>query len=252
MTDDSVALRVDGPVAMVTLDRPAVLNAQTTATWGRLRRIGHELAGEVRVVVVRGAGRAFSAGLDVTTIAGPSGLLAELTAGSPEACAARIATFQEGFTWLRRPDLVTVAAVQGPAVGAGFQLALHCDLRVLATDARLAMAEVTHGLVPDLGGTRRLVELVGPARALELCLTGRYVDAAEAARLGLATLVVPPEQLTAATDDLVAAVLAADRDAAAEIKALLSAALSRAPQEQYRAEREAQTRRLFRMAGRGD
>ncbi|GGK24111.1 enoyl-CoA hydratase [Pilimelia terevasa] len=252
MTHDGVALRVDGPVATVTLDRPEVLNAQTTGMWARLREVARDLAGDVRVVVVRGAGRAFSSGLDLRRLDGPTGLLAELTAGGPAACAERIAEFQQAFSWLRRPDLVSIAAVRGPAVGAGFQLALQCDLRILAADAVLAMSEVTHGLVPDLGGIRPLVDLVGHGRAAELCLTGRHVDAAEAARLGLATLVVPPDTLEAATDDLVAAVLAADRDAAAEIKALVAGATVRDPEAQLRAEREAQTRRLFRLAGRGD
>ncbi|GGJ81265.1 enoyl-CoA hydratase [Pilimelia anulata] len=250
MTQDGVGLRVDGAVATVTLDRPDVLNAQTTRTWSRLRHIGRDLPGAVRVVVLRGAGRAFSSGLDLRLLDGTSGLLAELTAGGPDDCADRIAGFQEAFSWLRRPDLVSVAAVHGPAFGAGFQLALQCDLRVLATDAVLAMAEVTHGIVPDLGGTRRLVELVGYGRALELCLTGRRVDAAEADRLGLATLVVPPDALDAAAADLVAAVLAADRGVTGELKALLAGALDRSPDAQLRAEREAQARLLFhRFAG---
>ncbi|HWH02032.1 MAG TPA: enoyl-CoA hydratase/isomerase family protein, partial [Pilimelia sp.] len=201
----------------------------------------------------RGAGRAFSAGLDRAVLAatGPDSP-AGLARLDPDAAAARIAQFQAAFTWLRRPDLITIAAVAGPAVGAGLQLALACDLRVLAEDAELAMPEVTLGLVPDLGATGRLVELVGYARALELCLTGRRVHAAEADRLGLANLVVPRADLDAAVADLVAAVLAADRSAAAELKALLSAAAHRAPAAQDRAEREAQVRRLRDLAGVGE
>jgi enoyl-CoA hydratase/carnithine racemase len=114
------------------------------------------------------------------------------------------------------------------------------------------MAEVTLGLVPDLGGTKRLVDLVGESRALELCLTGRRVGAAEAATIGLATAVVPAGALDPAVGDLAAAVLAADRDAATEIKALLAGAASRTYPEQDRAEREAQARRLADLAGRGE
>ena len=128
-----------------------------------------------------------------------------------------------GFTWLHRPDVVTIAAVQGHAIGAGFQLALACDMRILADDARLSMAEVTLGLVPDLAGTKRLVELVGYSRALEICATGRRIDAGEADRIGLATLVVPPE-LDGAVRDLAAGLLAGNRDAVVEIKALLAGA----------------------------
>jgi enoyl-CoA hydratase/carnithine racemase len=250
----------DGPVATVTLCRPDVLNAQTPRMWAELREIARQLTGEVRVVVVRGAGRAFSAGLDRSLLgageasegSGEASGLAELAALDPDQAAERIATFQEAFSWLRRTDLITIAGVQGHAIGAGLQLALACDVRVLAVDAQLAMAEVTLGLVPDLGGTKRLVELVGYARALEICVTGRRIDAAEAQRVGLANLVVPTAELDAAVADLAAAVLAADRNAVTEIKGLLAGAAVRSYQDQQRAEREAQVRRLRDLAGRGE
>ena len=235
----------DGPIATVTLSRPDVLNTQTPAMWAELTTISRKLPGDVRVVIVRGAGRAFSAGLDLSVARSSLTDLARLSA---DECAERIAGFQSAFTWLRRPSLVTIAAVQGHAIGAGFQLALNCDLRVLADDARFSMAEVTLGLVPDLGGTKRLTELVGPSRALEICLTGRRVAADEADRIGLATAVVPGAELDAAVRDLAAAVLAADRDAVAEIKALVAGAGGRTYEAQDRAEREAQTRRLADLA----
>ena len=248
-----VRLDIDGPVATVSLCRPDVLNAQTPAMWAELAGISRDLPGDVRVVIVRGAGRAFSAGLDLSVARGEGDFsLAELARLSPEECAQRIAVFQSGFTWLRRPSLVTIAAVHGPAIGAGFQLALNCDLRVLAADARLSMAEVTLGLVPDRGGTTRLTELVGPARALEICLTGRRIAADEAERIGLATAVVPAGQLDAAVADLAAAVLAGPPGAVAEIKALIAGAAARSYPDQDRAEREAQTRRLRDLAGVGE
>ena len=242
-------VRVDrtGPVATVTLDRPDRLNAQTPRTWAALREAGRSLPGDIRVVVVRGEGRAFSAGLDRAAFS-PDGPLAGLATAPRERAEASIRGFQEAFGWLRRPDLVSVAAVQGHAIGAGFQLALACDLRVLADDALLCMAETTLGLVPDLGGTAPLVETVGYSRALEICLTGRRVGAGEALRLGLATVVVPRSELAAATDDLVAAVLAAPRDAAVETKALLLGARGRSLAEQEAAERAAQVRRLRDLA----
>ncbi|MEV4709091.1 enoyl-CoA hydratase/isomerase family protein [Actinoplanes sp. NPDC049316] len=240
----------DGPVATVTLCRPDVLNAQTPAMWSELGDISRKMPGDVRVVIVRGEGRAFSAGLDLSVARGDGdSSLPVLARLSPSECAERIAGFQEAFTWLRRPSLVTIAAVQGHAIGAGFQLALNCDMRVLADDARFSMAEVTLGLVPDLGGTKRLTELVGPSRALEICITGRRLAADEAERIGLATAVVPRDQLDAAVSDLAAAVLAADAGAVAEIKGLLAGAQLRSYEEQDRAEREAQTRRLRDMAG---
>jgi enoyl-CoA hydratase/carnithine racemase len=245
----TIRLDRDGPVATVTLCRPDLLNAQTPTMWADLRAIGRELPGDVRVVVVRGEGRAFSAGLDLNAAGTTSRELVQLPA---DEAADRIAIFQEAFSWLRRPDLVSVAAVQGHAIGAGFQLALACDLRVLADDAQLTMAEVSLGLVPDLGGTKRLVDLVGYARALEICVTARRIGAAEADRLGLATLVVPRADLDAAVADLVAALLAPARDAVIEIKALLAGAAGRSYPEQEAAERAAQVRRLRDQAGLGE
>jgi len=237
----------------VTLCRPEVLNAQTPAMWRELADISRKLPGDVRVVIVGGEGPAFSAGLDLSIARGEGdSSLAELARLSPVECAERIAGFQSGFTWLRNPSLVTIAAVRGYAIGAGFQLALNCDMRVLTDDTQLSMAEVTLGLVPDLGGTKRLTELVGPARALEICLTGRRVSAEEADRIGLATAVVPADQLDGAVDDLTAAVLAGPAAAITEIKALIASASLRSYPDQDRAEREAQTRRLRELAGLGE
>ena len=121
---------------------------------------------------------------------------------------------------------MSIAAVQGHAIGAGFQLALACDLRVVADDVQFAMRETSLGLVPDLAGTHPLVELVGYARALEICATGRFVHAEEARATGLANLVVPADELDGAVNDLAAALLAAPRDAVIETKALLRGAVA--------------------------
>ncbi|MEU4236451.1 enoyl-CoA hydratase/isomerase family protein [Actinoplanes sp. NPDC026619] len=248
-----VRLDLDGPVATVTLCRPEVLNAQTPAMWAELANISRKLPGDVRVVIVRGEGRAFSAGLDLSVARGDGdSSLARLAHLSPQESADRIAGFQSAFTWLRNPSIVTIAAVHGHAIGAGFQLALNCDMRILADNAKFSMAEVTLGLVPDLGGTKRLAELVGPSRALEICLTGRRIPADEADRIGLATAVVPAAELSGAVADLAAAVVSADPGAVAEIKALLAGASQRSYPEQDRAEREAQTRRVRDLLGSGE
>lgn len=249
MTSPGFRITGDPPVATVTLDRPEVRNAQTPAMWLALADFGRGLSGDVRVVVIRGEGPSFSAGLDRTVI--PTEL-SEMAALSPQEAADRIATYQAGFSWLRRPDLITIASVRGHAIGAGFQLALACDFRIAAQDASFAMAEVLLGLVPDLTGSKRLVELVGYARALELCVTGRSVNAAEADRIGLVNLSVPVTELEVATSDLVAAVLAANRDAVVEIKALLSGSSGRDFADQELFEREAQTRRIRDLAGLGE
>jgi enoyl-CoA hydratase/carnithine racemase len=240
----------------VTLDRPERRNAQTPSTWRRLAEVGHELlTSGARVVVLRAEGQSFSAGLDraMLTPEGAPGepTFVELAGLDPAALDKAIATYQEGFTWWRDERIVSIAAVQGHAVGAGFQLALACDVRVLAEDARLSMREPSLGLVPDLGGTQPLVELVGYPRALEICVTGREVAAAEAARIGLAELVVPPAELDGAARDLCAAILASPADAVRETKALLRAASSRGYDDQRAAERAAQGRRLRALVGQG-
>jgi enoyl-CoA hydratase/carnithine racemase len=239
----------------VVLDRPDRLNAQTPYTWAALREAGRSLPADVRAVVVRGEGRAFSAGLDRAAFE-PSGIrgapgLAEIAAMPPAEGDDTIRGFQEAFGWLRRPELVSVAAVQGHAIGAGFQLALACDLRVLADDATFTMAESRYGLVPDLGGTAPLVAAVGYPRALEICLTARRVDAAEALAIGLATIVVPRASLDAAVADLVSALLSPAPETAAETKALLLGASGRSRDAQEAAERSAQLRRLRALAAGG-
>jgi enoyl-CoA hydratase/carnithine racemase len=249
---------VSGAVATVTLDRPEVRNAQTPRMWRALAAIGAEVTDDVRVVVLRGAGKSFSAGLDRAML-DPAGSddvesVADLLALSDEEASAVIDAYQQGFTWLRDPRFVSVAVVQGHAIGAGFQLALSCDLRVLGSDAQLSMKESALGLVPDLTGTKPLVEAVGYARALEICATARFVGADEALALGLATVVCPPAELDETVADLVAALTAPLPGAVRETKALLQAASGRSLDEQRRAEREAQVRRfreLAALAGRG-
>jgi enoyl-CoA hydratase/carnithine racemase len=161
-------LSVDGQRATITLDRPDVLNAQKPSMWEALQQIGERLDPDVRVVVVRGSGRAFSAGLD-TGMFSPDGIdgetgFAEISSLPAAEGEAIIERFQQGFVWLADPSRVTIAAVQGHAIGAGFQLALACDLRIATEDARFTMAEPSLGLVPDLAGTLPLVRAVGYAR----------------------------------------------------------------------------------------
>ncbi|MDB1088432.1 enoyl-CoA hydratase/isomerase family protein [Streptomyces sp. ACA25] len=250
---DGVRVTVDDAVATVTLANGAKHNAQTPAMWRALTEAGRVLPGNIRVVVLSGEGPSFSAGLDRRAFSpeGIGGELAfhELARAGDEALDTRIAEYQEAFTWWRRNDLVSVAAVQGHAIGAGFQLALACDLRICADDARFAMRETSLGLVPDLTGTQPLVSLVGYARALEICATGRTVQAEEAERIGLANLVVPAADLPAAAADLAAALLAAPRNAVIETKALLRGASDRTFDEQRAAERAAQARRLRDLTG---
>lgn len=222
-----------GGIVTISMTRPAKHNAQGPTTWYGLAAIGRWLPDDVRAVVVRGEGPSFCSGLDRALLspASPAGLT-------------DIEAYQAGFRWLRDPRIVSIAAVQGYALGSGCQLALACDLRVLADDAQLALPEPSLGLVPDLTGTHPLVHLVGYSRALEITLTGRRIAAAEAQRIGLGNVVVPRDQLESATADLVAAVLGPLRMAVVETKALLQGAAGRNLDAQCAAERQAQARRL--------
>ncbi|MEI4271384.1 enoyl-CoA hydratase/isomerase family protein [Klenkia sp. LSe6-5] len=242
----------EGPVLTVTLDRADQLNAQVPATWTTLAEVGAALPDDVRVVVVRGAGRAFSAGLDRSLFsADPSlpGGLGELVGLGSAGAQERIRGYQAGFRWLRRPGIVSVAVVQGHAIGAGAQLALACDLRVCAEEATFALPEAVLGLVPDLTGTSTLVEAVGYSRALEMCLTGRRVGAAEALAAGLANAVVPAAELDRTVAELVSAILAPDVAASRETAALVRRAAATDTEGQDAAERAAQYRRLHAVAG---
>lgn len=253
LANGSVRLAVDGPLATITLNRPDRLNAQSPSMWAALREIGRNLAAEVRIVVVRGEGKSFSAGLDRALFSGGregERGLPDLARLPTEEADAEVLSFQQAFSWLREPDRVTIAAVQGHAIGAGFQLALACDLRVLTEDARVRMAEPGLGLVPDLGGTLPLVRAVGYSRAVEICLTGREVPAAEAERIGLAHAVVPIGRLADEVDRLVAAVLRVPAGAAREtLTLLMQAEVAVDPEQQLAAERAAQLRRLAEIAG---
>jgi enoyl-CoA hydratase/carnithine racemase len=247
-----VTLVVDGPVASVWLDRPEVRNAQTFATWSSLAEVPGLLPADVRVVLLRSTGPDFSAGLDLRQLrpgGTAEGSVDALLPGSDAQLADAIATFQQAFTPWRELTAVVVAVVQGRAIGAGLQLALAADLRVAAADAQLVVAESRLGLVPDLGGTAALVELVGYSRALELCLLGRPVAAPEALAWGLVNRVAGEEGLDGAVDALAAGLLALPAPVLRATKRLVAGAVDRTGAEQRLAERTTQVPLLRAAAG---
>ncbi|MEZ5096748.1 MAG: enoyl-CoA hydratase/isomerase family protein [Nocardioides sp.] len=184
-------LRVDRPtegVVVLTLDNPEMRNAMSdemTASWTATLQ---ELASDhsVRVVVVTGAGSAFCSGGNTSWIA-----------SEPDASVDRLRTrmlpFYRAWLSIRSLEVPTIAAVNGPAIGAGLCLALACDLRYAATGARLGAPFVSLGMHAGMAGTYLLPNVVGPAHARDLLLTGRVVDADEALRLGLVSRVLAPE-----------------------------------------------------------
>jgi enoyl-CoA hydratase/carnithine racemase len=248
-----LALTIDGPVATITLNAPDKRNAQVPSMWHSLAAIGENLPEEIRVVVIWGAGDCFSAGLDLGLMS-PDGVPGEestvaLAQQSDQHIIDTIDGYQRGFTWLQDPRFISIAQVHGYAIGAGFQLALACDLRVVAEEAWFCMKEPALGLVPDLAGTKPLVDLVGYSRALEICATARRVPASEAAALGLATVVVPVTELAETTGDLVAALVANDAGAVRETTALLQSARVEDLDAQRLLERTAQVRRFRALLG---
>lgn len=170
---------VDG-VATVTLNRPDVRNAISWAVVDALTETGGALAHNpaVRAVVITGAGESFCSGIDISTFGSEGGEL--------EPAFAQVARFQDAFTVFEDLDVPVIAAVESYCYGAGFQLALACDFRVIADGARLSVMETKWGIIPDLGATTRLPRVIGLARAKDLAMTARIFDADEADRLGLA------------------------------------------------------------------
>jgi len=242
-----VAHETTDGIAHVRLIRPDKLNALTLETLDELVATARELRRDrsLRAVVLSGEGTSFCAGLDFgSAMKSPAGI-AKAFVPLPWR---GTNTFQEAAWAWRRLPVPVIAAIEGHCYGGGLQLALACDIRVAAPDAQFRMAEPALGLVPDLGGTQPLVEAVGYARALEICATGRSVDAAEAAELGLATVVVPAAEMPAAVDDLTAALTAAPHGAVTGTKRLLQAAPRQGYDEQRAAERREQIVRLRDLA----
>ena len=189
-TSELVGLETSGGVASVTLNRPDKLNALSTGLLGALRETLERVAAdpEVRVVVLTGAGRAFSAGGDRDETGEPWG------AGT-DADTALLRRFMESSLLLHKMDAVTVAAVNGPCAGGALALACACDLRYAAASARFVTAFARVGLSGDFGGTATLGWVLGPAKARELYLLSEVVEAPEAKRIGLVSDVVPDGEL---------------------------------------------------------
>jgi enoyl-CoA hydratase/carnithine racemase len=191
-----------GPVRHVVLNRPEKRNAfngeLVAATGEALRDAAADAS--VHCVVLRGAGPMFSSGMDV-------GALASLTE-APE----NLRPFRRGIidAWNLAEEMAkpTICAIHGACIGGALELALACDLRVIASDAVVGMTETRIGLIPDVGGSSRLPAVVGLGRAKELIMTGKLIGGEEAERIGLANRVAPPDELEAATATLVDELLA--------------------------------------------
>ncbi|HEV3225983.1 MAG TPA: crotonase/enoyl-CoA hydratase family protein [Acidimicrobiales bacterium] len=190
---DRVTIEIDRGVADVRLNRPEKLNAVDVAMFHALVEAGESLKADpsVRAVVLSGSGKGFCAGLDLESFQKMAGASPDVSVGDVgRRDDARITNIgqQACYVWTEMPAAV-IAAVHGPAVGAGIQLALAADIRIVAPDAKLSVLEIRWGLVPDMTGTQMLPRLVGLDVAKELAFTGRMISGTEAKDLGLATRV---------------------------------------------------------------
>ena len=211
----SVEVTITGRRADLRLRRPDVLNAMNWEIFDGLSSAADQIAAadDVRVVVVSGEGRSFCSGIDTASFGEFQGSPGE-----------QIARAQAGFRKIAALPMPTVAKVQGHAFGAGLQLALACDIRVVAEDASLGLLEHRFGIVPDLGGTQRLPGLVGPGRAKKMIWLAEKIDGAEAGAIGLAEVVVGADQLEGTVEELAGGLLAAPPVAVRETKRLVDLA----------------------------
>jgi enoyl-CoA hydratase/carnithine racemase len=189
-----VRLETSDGIGTIRLERPP-MNALNTQVQEELREAALAAADDptVRAVVVYGGPKVFAAGADIN----------EFTTTTYQQMSVRAGALSSAFDSLAKIPKPVVAAVTGYALGGGCELALACDWRVVADDAKLGQPEIKLGLIPGAGGTQRLARLVGPARAKDLVFSGRMVDAEEALRIGLADLVVPAADVYAAAVELV-------------------------------------------------
>jgi enoyl-CoA hydratase/carnithine racemase len=219
---ETIELTVSGHVGRIVLDRPARHNAQNEVMWQELATAGAELADidEVRVVVLSGKGPSFSSGIDLAEMA-PGGFLDRLRASAladVSAAVPGIEAAQRSIDWMRTAPFLVVAQVHGTAIGAGFQLALAADVRIVAQDCAMALKEVQYGLIPDLGATATLPRLIGTQMSLDLILTGRSITGEEAQTLGIAQAAVPEAELSSATEHYIGQVVRNSRTAIAAVK----------------------------------
>jgi enoyl-CoA hydratase len=181
MSYQHIIVETRGKIGIIRLNRPQALNALNAALIGELKAAvdAFEKDAGVACLIVTGSDKAFAAGADIKEMADKSYMDAFM------------GDFAAGWDALARARKPTVAAVAGFALGGGCELAMMCDLVIAADNAKFGQPEIKLGVIPGIGGTQRLTRAVGKAKAMDLCLTGRMMDAAEAERSGLVARVVP-------------------------------------------------------------
>lgn len=221
----------DGHIARVTFNRPSVLNAIDAPMAQLFLETCKTIASDplVRVVVLRGAGRSFVAGGDLKSFTrDPSSVAPTL-----------IDPLHEALVLLSELSAPVIASLHGPVAGAGFSLALACDLAIAAEGTRFNLAYLNVGTSCDVGASWSLPRIVGLRKAMELALLNPMVDAAEALRLGIVNWVVPADDLQQKTDELALRLANGPPIATGHFKRLLRKSATQDLPQQLRAEREA-------------
>jgi len=202
MPYDNIILELQGGTGIIKINRPKALNALNAATCDELLAAAGELAGnpDIKVIVVTGQGdKAFVAGADIQ----------EMQPMNPMQGMAFSQKGHIAMSFLERMSKPVIAAVNGYALGGGFELALACDIIYASEKARVGFPEVTLGILPGFGGTQRTARLAGIARAKELIFSGKVISAREAYEIGIVNKVVPDGQLMEAVEGLAAAIMSA-------------------------------------------
>jgi enoyl-CoA hydratase len=206
MEYQNLLLEINGPAAIVKINRPDKLNALDIKTMAELKAVFSELQSrdEVRGIIVTGSGeKAFIAGADISEL------------NKLDALGGKEFSYkgQEVFNLIQHSDKPVIAAVNGFALGGGCELALACHIRIASENAKFGQPEVNLGIIPGYGGTQRLTRLINPGRAMEMILTGDLIDAAEALRIGLVNKVYPLSELPDRAMELCNKIAAKGRDA---------------------------------------
>jgi enoyl-CoA hydratase len=190
MSSDVVLFEKDNGIGKLILNRPEALNALNFEIFEKLREYFNLVRedDEVKILVITGRGRAFSAGLDFA-------LLGSSLMENTSKVRSFLRALQETINIPESMEKPSIAAINGIALGGGTELALACDIRIASENSIFGIPEVCYGIVPDLGGAQRLPRVVGLGRAKELILTGDQIDAQEAWRIGLVNKVVPQNEL---------------------------------------------------------
>lgn len=214
MSYETIKFGTDNGIATITLDRPKALNALNLQVLTEVTEAAAKADADdnVRVIVITGEGRAFAAGADIKE-------MSEL-----DFAKAYRADWFEGWNRLAAVRKPVIAAVNGFALGGGCELAMMCDILIASDKAKFGQPEINLGVLPGMGGSQRLTRAVGKAKAMDLCLTGRMMDAEEAERSGLVARVVPHDELLDTVYEVAKTISSKSLIASAMVKEAVNAA----------------------------